>query len=61
MRLLQAVDSYNLQTYRDGHKQHREAALDYYYNTRSSARWSIIVSGGVVVRAWRVLRPAFLH
>ena len=29
MRLLQAVDSYNLQTYRDGHKQHREAALDY--------------------------------
>ena len=29
MRVLQAVDSYNLQTYRDGHKQHREACLDY--------------------------------
>ncbi len=29
MRLLQAVDQYNLQTYRDGHKEHREASLDY--------------------------------
>lgn len=29
MRVLQAIDSYNLQTYRDGHKQHREACLDY--------------------------------
>ena len=29
MRLLQAIDSYNLQTYREGHKEHREACLDY--------------------------------
>lgn len=29
MRVLQAIDAYNLQTYRDGHKQHREACLDY--------------------------------
>ena len=29
MRLLQAVDQYNLQTYRDNHKQHREACVDY--------------------------------
>ena len=29
MRVLQAIDSYNLQTYRDNHKQHREACLDY--------------------------------
>jgi len=29
MRLLQAIDSYNLQTYRDNHKQNREACLDY--------------------------------
>lgn len=35
MRVLQAIDSYNLQTYRDGHKQHREACLDY-ITTRDS-------------------------
>ncbi len=29
MRLLQAIDSYNLQTYREGHKEHREACVDY--------------------------------
>ncbi len=29
MRLLQAIDQYNLQTYRDGHKEHREACVDY--------------------------------
>lgn len=29
MRLLHAIDSYNLQTYREGHKEHREAAVDY--------------------------------
>jgi hypothetical protein len=29
MRLLKGVDSYNLQTYRDGFKEHREAAVDY--------------------------------
>lgn len=29
MRVLQAIDSYNLQSYRDNHKQHREACLDY--------------------------------
>ena len=29
MRVLQAIDSYNLQNYRDNHKQHREACLDY--------------------------------
>jgi hypothetical protein len=29
MRLLQAVDNYNLQTYRDNHKEHREACVDY--------------------------------
>jgi len=29
MRLLQAIDSYNLQTYREGHKEHREASVDY--------------------------------
>jgi hypothetical protein len=29
MRVLQAIDSYNLQTYRDNHKDHREACLDY--------------------------------
>jgi len=29
MRLLQTIDSYNLQTYRDGHKEHREACVDY--------------------------------
>jgi hypothetical protein len=29
MRLLQAVDNYNLQTYRENHKEHREACLDY--------------------------------
>ena len=29
MRLLQAVDQYNLQTYRENHKEHREASLDY--------------------------------
>ena len=29
MRLLHAVDSYSLQTYREGHKEHREAAVDY--------------------------------
>lgn len=29
MRVLQAIDSYNLQTYRDNHKGHREACLDY--------------------------------
>jgi hypothetical protein len=29
MRVLQAIDQYNLQTYRDGHKQHIEACLDY--------------------------------
>ena len=29
MRVLQAIDCYNLQTYRDNHKDHREACLDY--------------------------------
>ena len=29
MRLLQAIDQYNLQTYRENHKQHREACVDY--------------------------------
>lgn len=29
MRLLQAVDNYNLQTYRENHKEHREACVDY--------------------------------
>jgi hypothetical protein len=29
MRLLQAIDAYNLQTYREGHKEHREACVDY--------------------------------
>jgi hypothetical protein len=29
MRLLQAVDQYNLQTYRDNHKEYREACVDY--------------------------------
>jgi hypothetical protein len=29
MRVLQAIDSYNLQSYRDNHQQHREACLDY--------------------------------
>jgi hypothetical protein len=29
MRVLQAIDSYNLQTYREGHKEHREACVDY--------------------------------
>ena len=29
MRLLQAIDQYNLQTYRENHKDHREACLDY--------------------------------
>jgi hypothetical protein len=29
MRLLQAIDQYNLQTYREGHKEHREACVDY--------------------------------
>ena len=29
MRVLQAIDQYNLQTYRDGHKEHREACVDY--------------------------------
>ena len=29
MRVLQAIDQYNLQTYRDNHKQHIEACLDY--------------------------------
>jgi len=29
MRLLQAIDAYNLQTYRENHKQHREACVDY--------------------------------
>jgi hypothetical protein len=29
MRVLQAIDQYNLQTYRDNHKEHREACLDY--------------------------------
>jgi hypothetical protein len=29
MRLLQAVDQYNLQTYRENHKEYREACLDY--------------------------------
>jgi hypothetical protein len=29
MRLLQAIDQYNLQTYRENHKEHREACVDY--------------------------------
>jgi len=29
MRLLQVIDAYNLQTYRENHKQHREACVDY--------------------------------